>query len=244
MIVTTIGVFLQSIGFGRNESEVYETLMNSGKLSVLEISKRTKIHRSNIYDALRSLVDKGLVFEINEGKKLFSAREPESLSSFLEDKKMELENVMKASHLHGSNNNISEIVYSSRGILALREALIGLLKHNQPISVFGLPKEMSDIIGPVLDHFHRRRIEKEIVMNHIYNSDAVERVKYLNTLPYTEARVLSKKYDSYSTTVICGSHIFIAVLRPEIIIIEIQDEVIAQSAKNFFNFIWSKAKPL
>lgn len=68
--------------------------------------------------------------------------------------------------------------------------LDGFLKYNEPILVYGIPKEAPEKMKTFIPHFHNRRIPQKIVMKHIYNHNAQERIKYLNTLPYTEARYL------------------------------------------------------
>lgn len=61
--------FLSSMGFGRNEIEVYVALVGLGASSVLDISKKVKIHRSNIYEALEKLFEAGLVLKVDKPKK-------------------------------------------------------------------------------------------------------------------------------------------------------------------------------
>ena len=81
-------------------------------------------------------------------------------------------------------------------------------------------------------------------MNHIYNSSAGDRVHFLNKMPYTEARILPKKYDSNATTNISGDRVVIILWDKKITVIEIRNEEIAQSYKNYFDLLWRMAKPL
>tara|TARA_Y100000296_G_scaffold84834_1_gene119224 strand:+ start:10164 stop:10352 length:189 start_codon:yes stop_codon:yes gene_type:complete len=55
-----IGV-LESIGFSKNEISIYLDLIRIGKSFAGDISKRTEIHRSNTYDILEKLLEKGIV---------------------------------------------------------------------------------------------------------------------------------------------------------------------------------------
>ena len=60
--------FLISLGIGKNESEVYAALTMYGTSSVLEISRKTNLHRSNIYDSLNELIRRGIVFKEGDSK--------------------------------------------------------------------------------------------------------------------------------------------------------------------------------
>jgi sugar-specific transcriptional regulator TrmB len=235
--------FLRSLGFAKNEVEVYIALTELGPSSVLELSKKIKVHRTNIYDSLRSLINKGVVYSIDEPTKLFSARSPESLSHFLHQKEVELAELVKSigPKVLRRERNKEEKITVTKGNFAMREALFSMLENNLPILVYGIPKDAPEKIGPILKEFHRERLKKKIVMKQIYNSEAGERVKFLNKMKYTEAKMLPKKYDSYATTNICGNRVIIFLWDGEITVIEIRDENLAAPYKNYFDILWSKA---
>ncbi len=235
--------FLTGIGFGKNEAEVYASLIEIGEAaSVLEISKKTKIHRSNIYDALRTLVQEGLVFEINKETKLFEARPPRSLLNYLQRRQLELNEIVTDFESRLSTKKHSELAKVSKGVFALREAVKSLIDNDEPIDLFGIPGKAPEIIGPMLKDFHKERIQKKINMRHIYNMSAIERVKWLNKLNYTEARILPAKYDSNVTTIVTGDKVIIFLWDNEISVVEMIDSDIAQTYKNYFELIWQKAK--
>jgi sugar-specific transcriptional regulator TrmB len=88
--------FLRSIGIGKNEAEIYVSLVKEGAMTVLEISKITKIHRSNIYEAIDNLIKQGIVWEAHHSqKKVFCARPPLSLVEYLKQKEVELQEIAR-----------------------------------------------------------------------------------------------------------------------------------------------------
>ncbi len=234
--------FLSSIGFGKNETEIYSVLVELGTASVLEISKKTKIHRSNIYDAVRNLVQQGLVYEINQPTKLFYARPPRSLGHYLKQKEAELNEIVKDFEERGPRKQVENKIKVSKGIFSLREAIFGLLEANQPIMVFGIPIKAAEIIGPIIKDFHKERAKRKIPMLHIYNCGGESRAKQLRKIKYTEVRVMPKKYDSEATTNVAGDKVVIILWEEEITIIEIIDKIMAQTYKNYFEVLWHKAK--
>jgi predicted DNA-binding transcriptional regulator len=197
-----INEFLRSIGLSKNETEIYLNLVKKGLSSVLEISKETRIHRSNLYEALENLLKKSLIFKITKDKKsLFYARPPRSLLDYLKNRELELGNIIEKLEAQHIKVNEESQVKLSQGKFALREALISLLHFEKPISVYGIPQKAPEIIGPILDLFHEKRIERKIPMRHIYNQgieNGEDRINALNQMPYTEARHLPMKYDYLS----------------------------------------------
>ena len=107
----------------------------------------------------------------------------------------------------------------TKGVFAIREVLGDILKNNRRIFAYGIPKEAPGRFGPILRDFHKERIKKKILMMHIYNSDAKDRVKLLDKMEYTEARVLPQKYNSATTTIINGNDIYMIFWNDEITLV-------------------------
>jgi len=232
--------FLKSIGLGKNEAKIYLALLRKKVSSVLEISKITKIHRSNIYDALTNLINEGLVYEVNTDKrKLFYARPLKSLLDYVKHKEIELKEIIDNFEVA---NTIDRKVGISKGKFALKQALMSLLESGESIVVYGIPKFAIETIGPILKEFHKERIKRKILMRHIYNQNAQERIKQLNRMKYTEARHLSEKYDSLVSTNIVKDKVILIIWDDEMSVIEIVDENIAQAYKNYAEILWSKAR--
>lgn len=244
MAMNNIKEFLLSIGLGKNETEVYAALVEMGASSVLAISKKTGLHRSNIYDSLRSLLHKSLVFEIDEQTKLFSARPPSSLINYIKQKEIELNVIIKEYEKRSVSKSNEGKVKLSKGVFAVREALHSLLEKNKPIIVFGIPDKAPEIIGPILKDFHRERIKKKILMRHIYNSNALVRAKHINRLAHTEARVSSSRNDALATTNICDDKVIFFLWQDEMSVIEIEDKDISQAYQKYFEILWKNSKKL
>jgi predicted transcriptional regulator len=238
--------FLRSIGLGKNESEIYVELVKRGISSVAEISKETKIHRSNTYEALTNLLKHSLIYEVSKDKKkFFYARPPTSLADYLKNKEIELKSVVQRLESEHTKHEKESKVRLSQGKFALREAIMGLLEYEKPISVYGIPQNAPEVIGPILENFHKARMEKKIVMKHIYNkgnSNGTDRIKALNNMPYTEAKHLPTKYDSPVSTLICGDKVLLLMWEGDVTVIEIDNEEVAKSYQNYFELIWKIAK--
>ena len=75
---------LEYLGLSHNEAITYRALLKIGETKTGEIVKQTNLHRVLIYDALDSLIKKGLAsYIIKENIKYFRAADPETLKSFI-----------------------------------------------------------------------------------------------------------------------------------------------------------------
>jgi len=238
-----ISAALEAIGFHKNESLIYMDLVKSGGSSAHDVARRTKIHRPNVYDTLDKLIKKGIVTQsLVDNKKIFYPIKPKNLLIYLKQKQYDLEKVIP---------NIEEIyntptekrkVTMSEGIRSFRVILNNLLETGNDIYVYGIPKEVPDLIGGFLVDFHNRRIQKEVIMKHIYNKDAEKRVRYLNSMDFTEARYLPSPYDTTTSTLICGDIVLLIFWEDPIFTITIENRAIAESYKRYFDLIWDEAK--
>ena len=75
---------LEDLGLSNAEAKIYLALLELGTSKTGKIIDLTKLQSSTIYHVLGSLVEKGLVNYIFEGKiKYYQAESPDSLSFFL-----------------------------------------------------------------------------------------------------------------------------------------------------------------
>lgn len=81
--------YLQEIGLNEKEAIVYLALLQVDSDSVVNIAKKTKIKRPTVYIVLESLAKKGLVSEVEIGKKThYAAEPPERLETFVEQQRL------------------------------------------------------------------------------------------------------------------------------------------------------------
>lgn len=234
---------MESIGLNKSETMIYLDLVKSGKSSAIGISKRTKIHRPNVYDTLDKLIEKGIVTQnIEENRKVFYPIKPANLLNYLKQKEFDLKKIIP--QIEGIHNKPAEQrrIVMSEGIRSFRAMLNNLLELNQSILAYGIPKDASEIIGGFINDFHKRRIEQKIEMKHIYNRDADKRMRALNKMEHTKARYLPSLYDSETTTLICGDKVLLIFWKDPVSTIVIENKSIAKTYQQYFDIIWEEAK--
>ncbi|HEY9586005.1 MAG TPA: helix-turn-helix domain-containing protein [Candidatus Paceibacterota bacterium] len=126
--------FLEKLGLGKRESVTYLALLEHGRGSVSDLSRRTGLFRTQVYDALDGLTREGLVAVSPKGKyKMYTAESPKKL----EEKFLELSNrfdkeITELSQLYHSpdaHRPIVKYVEGQKGITSIHDDIVTSLKH-------------------------------------------------------------------------------------------------------------------
>ena len=235
---------LESIGLNKNEIKIYLDLIKYQNSSALDISKRTKIHRSNTYDAIRKLIERGFISEIIEDRKrLFKAMNPEKIKDYVTQQQNEVDLIIPYLKNVSCDSKSNDCVTISKGVFSVRESLHDLLKLKKPIYVLGASREALDSLGMgFLKEFHDERIKDKIMMSHIYNQNALERIAKLNKMKYTEARCFPNKFCSIVSTNVCDDTVLLLVFSNPITSITIKNKELADSYVNYYQMLWKQSK--
>lgn len=235
--------FLLEMGFSRNESKVYFALLKNGLSNPTQISSSTSIHRTNVYDCLDRLIEKGLVSYIyKEGKKCYQASDPNKLKDILQEKEQKFYKILPEMLRLKQISPNKELAEIHRGMKAVKMNLSGFLRKKNPILVYGIPKIALTLMEDFIMIYHKKRIKRRIIMKHIYDEDATKRIKQLNKMAYTYARYLPNMKNSPVSTNICGDEIVFILWSDSPYIIKIKNNEIASSYKNYFDLLWKIAK--
>lgn len=235
---------LASIGLSKNEIKTYIALIRFGKSSALENSKHTGIHRSNSYDSLKSLLEKGFVSQIVEGSRMvFVAREPEVLKDYLKQQEKELELAVQELNDLASHLDQKEGVLISTGLFSVREVFNTCVFCESPVEVYGITKKVIDRLG---DGYFKE-LQKEATKNkahfkvigNFYDEKLFEAAKKLD---FIEARHLPEKFDGEVVTSLCGGKVTLFVFSQLPLVIEIKNKTVYDSYKKYFEILWKKAR--
>src|SRR3990167_5828378 len=100
---------LEELGFTHNEALTYTALLGIGETTTGAIVKKTGLHRVLIYDALESLIRKGLAsYVIKENIKYFQAADPQRLLDFIQEKEEQAKSIIPELALLQNQSHRSE----------------------------------------------------------------------------------------------------------------------------------------
>jgi len=232
---------LKSVGLGKSEIDVYLDLLRSRMSTATEISKRTQQHRSNVYDALERLEQRGFITEVIESnKRFFEAKNPSTIMNYLNQKQSEIKDIIPLLEQITNKGVDSESTRISYGLTRVREIMYNVLELNDEIMIWGASRNMEKIIGEAF----LKEIEKERVRKKIS-------ARVLFTEEFRELREISKKSrlrarhynegESNVVTIICKDTVFMILLNKQISITEIKNEAMAEWWKQQYEIIWKNS---
>ena len=234
---------LLRVGFSKNEARVYVALLELGSSTVGQIAQKSRVYRTNVYDSLTSLSNKGLVNHIYKGKnRYFEAENPTKIETLLDEKKKTFQQILPKLLTMQNMAKSKERAHIYEGMQGIRLILEDELRDKKSIYAFGLPKDTADKMKNFIGSYHKRRIKLKIIQNHIYDENAKERIKYLNSLGYTKAKYMPKEENSPATTTIYGNKVAFFIWTDSPFSVLIESERMAEAYIRYFKILWKLAK--
>jgi sugar-specific transcriptional regulator TrmB len=244
---------LKEIGLTEGETKVYYSLFELGETSVGPISNKSGVTHAKVYPILSKLINKGLVSHvIKEGRKYFSATNPNNLIEFidmkvrnLEEEKTKIKSIIPSLL---ANQKAQEKVQYSRvfeGFRGLRALFYELFNQNKgaEILVFGLDDLLvHEGFISFFSFYHSLRRERKISTKIIFRNEvkAIIKEKY-------DAKHLFSKSDKIkylnlgfpTGAFIFKDHVITIVYDEGVTVFDIKSKQNAERYKIFFNSIWN-----
>jgi sugar-specific transcriptional regulator TrmB len=231
---------LRGLGLSDSEAKVYLVLVKTGGSFAGELSQKAGVNRTNSYDSISRLIEKGLVsFVILDGKKFFSPTSPLRLKELLVEKQLALDNELPS--LVKEYNSSKEIEQATvfKGRSGIKSSLEEVLRENKPIFVFGAESRFADLFPVYMRQWNAKRVLNNSSLKIIYNENVRSQKK--EKLGLIDIRYASEENLSPSTTMICGDLTLIIAWGP-MFVFHIRSKEVSKSNLTFFNMIWSLAK--
>lgn len=228
--------FLEELGLTRNEAKVYLALIDEGASRAGWITRKTGIHRRNVYDAIEMLIQKGMVSYIKENNvRLYSAVEPNRLLEMLKEREDNFRSILP--ELEQKFNFIQskkETVFY-RGKQALKAIFDDQLKEGKEILVLGACPFANDIVKYYFQKYDNERKRRKIKVKAIFTGK-------VHDIPLSEIKYLPTQFNSPTATNIYGNKVAIILWTEEPIAILVNQKEIADSYRNYFELLWKMSK--
>ncbi|NCN99385.1 hypothetical protein COU62_01955 [Candidatus Pacearchaeota archaeon CG10_big_fil_rev_8_21_14_0_10_35_219] len=238
----------ESVGIPKMQTKVYLDLLKNKESSATQVSKRTRMHRANVYDTLNKLKERNLVYlSTKEGKQIFVALPTDMILNEEKDKLEKLKSAMdyiKTTYVSGQTPK----VYTLEGLNAVKSILFSLLDKKSDVWIYGLA-ENENIINVLNDRlmhsFHIERIKKHIELKLLFYKLPIEEIKTLSSLKFTEAKLLPKTQQSKTsqiTQIVYDGFVYITLWINPIYTIVIENDVIAKEYLDLYRILWDYSK--
>lgn len=240
---------LEEIGLAGNEIKVYLALLELGSALAGEITKKSGINRTNVYDALDRLTEKGLVsYVIKSNRKYFEAAPPNRIVKYIEEKEDELKlkkelavSLLPELELKRklSREPLEATVY--KGKEGLKSITEDVLETGKEMLAFGAEGRFVEIFTHYAEQWHMKRGKLKIPLRIIYNEKARAK-KSKSKFPLTDMRFSSTMNETPATTWIYDDKVVIVVWSEQPIATLIRNKQVANSYKQFFDILWKDSK--
>lgn len=230
---------LETAGLSKGEIRVYLALLKSGASVVSKIAQETGLHRTNIYDILEKLREKGLAsYVIRENRKYYSGSDPDKLLDYIKEREEEVRSILPELKGFTALPRSESLVEIYKGKEGLKTVLRDILKEGKDYLVL----EEKGHIQKVLPHFYpqfNKQMNKAGIRVKVLTKD----VGKIARRSLMKIRSLPGFLTFPSATVIYGDKVAIFVWDEPYHAIMIKSRQVAESYKNFFNALWNIAKP-
>ncbi len=231
-------------GLTRNESRVYLALLKLHNASAIEITKQSGVHRINVYDVLERLRLKGLVSELQMGKRVvYGAADPGQLMNLVKEKEQLVREVVPILQKEFAQKKEKHQVYQFFGPEGVMQAYFMMLE--QKAMIYGIGG--SGLNRVYLKHRHelwnRERLRLGIsgkLLYYEFTRKDNEKSWHDSTM---ETRYIPNAFKTVGMIDICGDMIInLLPLEGEVMAIVVENKTLAETYKQLFRFMWQFAK--
>jgi len=228
---------LQQAGLTGNEAKVYLELLKKGELSANQIAKNIGMDRTLTYTVLNHLIEKGQVnYVIKKNKKIFSCSNPENLLNSIKAKEILIGDLIGELKKVKTQKQAKTEINIYEGKEGIRTLMKEIIKTKQFLA-FGGTGRAYDLLyemPAIAKQSEKTKASARVIIGKEYKGH--EFTKYKNI----KAKSIDIK--SEATTSIFGDCVSIHLIKDKPIVIIIKNKDIADSYRNYFNYMWNKAK--
>ncbi|MBI2448198.1 hypothetical protein HYV44_01385 [Candidatus Microgenomates bacterium] len=237
---------LEQLHLSPNEAEAYLALLEIGQTSAGAIIKKTKLHRSVVYETLEKLIDKKLVFKLTKKKiAYFQTTAPTKILDHAKSQQRIAEKLLPQLKKMAKEGLPEINVYE--GVEAYRQFWIDAYS-NLPIGTVdyvagSISKKWIDYMGGDQEIINRIRTKRKIKWVAIcFEKNPVE-VALMRSCPaLNEYRLIKKNVGKYGNFNIFGDHTLILHSAVEPMIIKIKNKTLVKVFENIFSILWEIGK--
>jgi len=233
---------LKDLGLTEHEVKVYKMLLDNGPSLAGIVTRKTGIHRRNVYDCLERLIQKGLVGYIKSNyKKEYSVKSPEVILHTIRQKEKEWESLMpQMMAKFGATQEKSETLIF-RGKNGIRMVFEDQILEGKEVLVQSTSTDVEEILKFFFPKYELLRKENKIPMKMLID-ESLKKKDRMKRIPLCENRYLKGFNSSATSEYIYGNKVAIVVWGDDPVAIVIDQKEIANAHREKFTLLWNMAK--
>jgi len=232
---------LTDLGLTVLEIKIYKLLLYDGPNLAGRISRKTGIHRRNVYDALERLIQKGLVSYIKENNKnKYVANDPEIVLDKLKAKEKDWQQLIPELHKYMNNWGEKKETLFFRGINGIKHVFLDQIEIGKEILVHATNADVDAVVKYFFPRYQLLRKENKIPTRMIFDTGYKKNknIDVINSLPLCKIKFLRHFNTSLTSQYIYGDNIALVVWTHEPFAILIRHKEISQGFRERFELLW------
>lgn len=239
---------LKNIGLLNSEIEIYLYLLKEGVSSPPKIAKGTGIARTNCYNILQKLDEKGLITEQKIGqRKAYITSDPQSLLRNLDEKRKILHNIIPDLRAMQKLETNKPVISFYEGWDQVKEIFYKTYEtDNGLVKGIASTKELFSLDGKFFENYrkelHKRNLMFQDIVTYASSEKSVTEAKEIMKAMY-ETKIIPKEYkDVPFDILIWNDYIALIVTSEPIFGTLIKNNIMASAFKMIFDILWKNLK--
>jgi sugar-specific transcriptional regulator TrmB len=236
---------LEDLGLTQAEIKTYLALLETGATTAGLVLEKSGLQNSVVHRALNSLIEKGLVNFVVEGKrKTYQATEPEHFITFIDDKKRRFEEILPALKQRATFANVHEAATIYKGLRGIKEVYsIMIAQKAKEYNTFGGGVACAQRMGMQWWlNLHARRVANRLPSRQVFDETVRGMGGEIEAKQLTRIRYLTADFASFQETVIVGDLVAISIFTESPYSILIRDKSVADGYRKHFELLWKQAR--
>ena len=192
-----------------NEAKIYDALITYGGSGVSTIALRAKVHRSNAYDSLHRLIEKGLVYEVfGQRETIYEAVDPQKLLEISEEQTRKLQAIMPQLLSKFRTHHAPERVYIYKGIEGVKNYMRDALASGEDIyTLSGKGAWLDPRLKAFIQWFLKEMKRKKMKIFTLYDFEAQNKPPERTLITKDRYKFLPRGFATDSAIDIFGDHV-------------------------------------
>ena len=226
---------LKEMGLSDNEARVYLALLELGPSLAGKITRKTGIHRRNVYDITDRLAKKGIIgYVLKNNRRNFEAISPEKFLDIIKERESELNEALPhLKMLYEKTKEKKETNFYS-GREGLKSVFQDQLEDNKEkeILILGASRTAFEILPFYFKWYDKDRIRKKIKARIIASEELGKQILL------SETRYIPAKYANPLAINIYKDKVAIILWKKEPIAVVIKEKEAADAYRKYFELMW------
>ena len=240
---------LINLGLTKNEATIYLFLLKNPHITTGLIIKETGISNSRVYESLNSLIAKGLVtYVIQKYGKSFDASPPEKFLEKEEERKKKIEELvpeLKKLKIEKEFRTNTAVFEGFEGFKTAFKKIIDDCPKEETIYILGFSEQIfsTKSLRLFLSNMNLKSAQKKQKLKIILDSSIKKTLgRDREKEKYTEVKYMPEGYISPAAIDVFQDYVYIFLWEEKPFVFMIKNKRIAESFKQYFNFLWKIAK--